>query len=49
MNREEALKFAQDRIDGIKRHFTAKNESEKKIAKETIEFLEYVKEVLSKE
>ena len=45
MNKEKALKIAKDRIETLQ-SFVPTNESEIKIAKETMEFLNFVKEML---
>lgn len=45
MDKEKALKFTIDRIESIKQQ-TYTTESEIRIAKETLEYLEFIKDIL---
>lgn len=45
MDKEKALAITKDRINNL-RGFIPENESEVKIAKETLEYLEFVKKML---
>lgn len=45
MNKQKALKIAKNRIESVNR-FIPENESESKIAAETLEFLIFVKKML---
>ena len=47
MDKEKALDFTIERIDSIKRQ-TFTNESELKSANETLEYLEFIKNLLEK-
>ena len=45
MNKIKALEITKDRIDSLK-YFPPENESEKKLKIETLEYLEFIKEML---
>lgn len=46
MNLEKAIEITEDRLANITRNLTEYNESERKIANETIEYLIFIKQVL---
>nr|DAO95534.1 MAG TPA: hypothetical protein [Caudoviricetes sp.] len=48
MNIKKALEITKDRIENLK-SFTPRNISEERIAKETLEYLEFVGKLLEKE
>ncbi len=45
MDKQKALKITEDRIDSLK-YFTPTNQSEEEIAKETLEYLKFIKDLL---
>lgn len=45
MDKEKALKFTIDRIESIRQQ-SYETESETRIAKETLEYLEFIKDIL---
>ena len=47
MDRKRAIEITNDRLESLEQ-FIPSNESEKKTAKETREYLEFVKKILSK-
>ena len=48
MNKEKALEITRDRLENL-HSFTPENESESKIAKETMEYLKYIEDLLKGE
>lgn len=45
INKIKALEITKDKIDSLN-YFTPENESEKRILTETLEYLEFIKEIL---
>lgn len=46
MNKARALQITEDRIESLKQ-FTPSNKSEENIAKETLEYLNFIKDLLT--